>query len=60
MNIYARQIKILEQKINQLVSTKPVSQDQMMEVFSLQSEVKRLRRLEWDEIYETVKLEEDR
>lgn len=58
--MYARQIKILEQKINQLVSTKPVSQDQMMEVFSLQSEVKRLRRLEWDEIYETVKLEEDR
>jgi hypothetical protein len=58
--MYSLQIKILEQKINQLLSNKPLSKDQTIEVVNLQNEVKMLHRLEWDETYETVKIEDDR
>lgn len=58
--MYAKQIKVLEQRIDQLKATKPVTADVMLEIFNLQTEVKKLRKLEWDEIYETVKMENDR
>ena len=58
--MYAKQIKVLEQRIDQLKATKPVTADVMLEIFNLQTEVKKLRKLEWEEIYETVKMENDR
>lgn len=58
--MYAKQIKVLEQRIDQLKATKPVTADVMLEIFNLQTEVKKLRKLEWDEIYETVKMDNDR
>lgn len=58
--MYARQIKILEQRIEHLKSAKPFNQQAVMDMFEMQNEVRKLRRLEWEEIYETVKMEEDR
>ena len=56
---YTQQIKILEQKLEQL-SKVPFEKDNTYKVLQIQSEIKKMRRLEWEENYERVKLEEDR
>ena len=56
---YTQQIKILEQKLEQL-SKVPFEKDNTYKVLQIQSEIKKMRRLEWEEMFERVKLEEDR
>ena len=58
--MYANQIRILEAKLKQLQNSGSCKEQDIMEQFMIQSEIKRLRRLEWQEIYETVKMENDR
>lgn len=58
--MYANQIRILEAKLKQLQNNGSHKEQDIMEQFMIQSEIKRLRRLEWQEIYETVKMENDR
>lgn len=56
---YTHQIRILEAKLKQLEKG-PHTVDNTMRVLHIQSEIRKLRRLEWEENYERVKLEEER
>ena len=56
---YTQQIKILEQKLEQ-VSKTPFDKDHTYKVLQIQAEIKKMRRLEWEEHYERLNLEEDR
>ena len=56
---YTQQIRLLEQKLEQL-SKVPFEKDNTYKVLQIQSEIKKMRRLEWEEMYERVKLEEER
>ena len=56
---YTHQIRILEQKLEQL-SKNPLEKDNTYKVLQIQAEIKKMRRLEWEENYERLKLEEDR
>jgi len=56
---YTQQIRILEQKLQQLTKG-PFDTDNIQKTLEIQSHIRRLQRLEWEENYETVKLEEDR
>ena len=56
---YTQQIRILEQKLEQL-SKGPFDTDNIQKTLEIQSHIRRLQRLEWEENYETVKMEEDR
>lgn len=56
---YAQQIKILEQKLEQL-SRMPSVKDSTDNVLQIQQNLRKLKRLEWEENYERLKLEEER
>jgi len=56
---YTQQIRILEQKLEQL-SKIPFEKDNTFKVMQIQSEIKKMRRLEWEETYERIKMEEER
>ena len=56
---YTQQIKILEQKLEQL-SKVPFEKDNTYKVLQIQSEIKKMRRLEWEENYERLQMEEER
>ena len=56
---YTNQIRILEAKLAQL-NKSPFNSDNTYLVLQLQAEIKKLRRLEWEENYERLKLEEER
>lgn len=56
---YTHQIRILEAKLKQL-ERGPHDKDNVYKVLQIQTELKKMRRLEWEENYERVKLEEDR
>ena len=56
---YTHQINILEAKLKQL-QKEPHTTDNIGKVLTVQAEVKRLRKLEWEENFERLKLEEDR
>ena len=56
---YTQQIHILEQKLEQL-SKIPFAEDHTYKVLQIQAEIRKMRRLEWEENYETIKLEEER
>lgn len=56
---YTQQIKLLEQKLEQL-SKSPFEKDNTYKVLQIQAEIKKMRRLEWEENYERIKMEEDR
>ena len=56
---YTQQIKILEQKLEQL-SKIPFDKDHTYKVLQIQADLKKLRRLEWEENFERLNLEEDR
>jgi hypothetical protein len=58
--MYTNQIRILEAKLKQLQNSGSHKEQDIMDQFMIQNEIKRLRRLEWQEIYETVKMENDR
>lgn len=54
---YTQQIRILEQKLEQL-SKIPFDKDNTYKVLQIQSEIKKMRRLEWEENYERLDLED--
>ena len=56
---YAQQIRILEAKLAQLRKG-PFDTDNIQKTLEIEATIKRLKRLEWIENYETVKMEEDR
>lgn len=56
---YTQQIRILETKLKQL-QRGPHDADSIGKVLQIQTEIRKMRRLEWEENYETLKLEEDR
>ena len=56
---YTQQIRLLEQKLEQL-SKIPFAKDNTYKVLQIQADLKKLRRLEWEENYERVKMEEER
>ena len=56
---YTHQIRILEAKLKQLEKSQS-DLDNTMKVLQIQAEIRKLRRLEWEENYETLKLEEER
>lgn len=56
---YTQQIKILEEKIQQLLKN-PISIDNNLNILKIQAEVKRLRRIEYEELYERINLDEER
>ena len=56
---YTHQIRILEQKLEQLSKT-PFVDDHTYKVLQIQSEIKKMRRLEWEENYERIKMDEER
>jgi hypothetical protein len=56
---YTHQIRILEAKLKQL-ERGPHDSENVYKVLQIQAEIKKMRRLEWEETYERVKLEEER
>jgi ribosomal protein L19E len=56
---YTQQIRILEQKLEQLSKT-PFVDDHTYKVLQIQAEIKKMRRLDWEENYERVHMEEER
>lgn len=56
---YTQQIRILEQKLEQL-SKPPFKKDNTYKVLQIQSEIKKMRRLEWEENYERIKMDDER
>jgi hypothetical protein len=56
---YTQQISILEEKLNQLKQF-PQNSENMLRTWEIESNLRRLKRLEWEEKYESVKLDDDR
>lgn len=56
---YKHQIRILETKLKQL-ERMPNNLENTTKVLQIQSEIRKMRRLEWEENFETVKIEEER
>lgn len=56
---YINQIRILEQKLQQL-SNMPLTKDHTYKVLQIQQDIRKLKRLEWEENFERVNMEEDR
>ena len=56
---YTQQIRILEQKLQQL-GKGPFDSDNIQKTLEIQLHIKRLKRLEWEENYERIKMDEER
>jgi len=56
---YTQQIRILESKLQQL-GKGPFDKDNVEKTLEIQSQIRRLKRLEWEENYERVKIDEER
>jgi hypothetical protein len=56
---YTQQIRILEQKLQQLENSKH-ERDYTYKVMQLELEIRKLKRLEWEENYERIKMDEER
>jgi len=56
---YIQQIRLLEQKLQQLCKG-PFNTDNIQKTLEIESAIKRLRRLEWEENYERIKMDEER
>jgi hypothetical protein len=56
---YTHQIRILEAKLAQLKSKK-LDTDNMVYIWGIEAEIRKLKRLEWEENHERIKIEEDR
>jgi hypothetical protein len=56
---YTQQIRILEQKLQQL-GKGPFDRDNIQKTLEIQNQIKRLQRIEWEENYERIKMDEER
>ena len=55
---YSQQIRILEAKLKQLESSN--DKEDLEKMADIINQLRRLRRLEWEETYERVQLDDDR
>ena len=56
---YTQQISILEAKIAQLKAWEN-NTDNTIKIWAIEAEIRKLKRLEWEENYERVKMDEER
>lgn len=56
---YTQQIRILEEKLKQL-GLGPHDSENIYKVLQIQSEIKKMHRLEWEENHERIKMDEER
>jgi hypothetical protein len=56
---YTHQIRILEAKLAQL-KNKKLDTDNTVHIWGIEAEIRKLKRLEWEENHERIKIEEDR
>jgi len=56
---FTQQIRILEAKLAQLRKG-PFDTDNIQKTLEMESAIKRLKRLEWEEKYETIKMDDER
>jgi hypothetical protein len=56
---YTQQIRILEQKLQQL-GKGPFDKENVEKTLDIQSQIRRLRRIEWEENHERIKMDEER
>jgi len=56
---YTHQIRILEAKLAQLHKSS-AEKDYTFKVLSIQAEIKKMERLEWEENFERIKMDEER
>lgn len=56
---YTQQIRILEAKLVQL-KNRNFDADNTVKIWTIEAEIRKLRRLEWEENYERIKMEEER
>ena len=56
---YKQQIRILEAKLKQLQKSQQ-NVDTIKRIWEIESNLRQLQRLEWEENYERIKMEEDR
>lgn len=56
---YKQQIRILESKLAQLKRGEQISSN-LQQIWEIEANIRKLQRLEWEENYERIKMEEDR
>ena len=56
---YTQQIRILESKLAQLRS-EPFNSNNIQKTFDIEIQIKKLKRLEWEENYERIKMDDER
>ena len=56
---YTQQIRILEAKLKQL-QRNIQGENSLQQIWEIESNLRRLKRLEWEENHERIKMEEDR
>jgi len=56
---YTHQIRILEAKLAQLHKN-PAEKDYTFKVLAIQAEIKKMERLEWEENFERITMDEER
>ena len=56
---YLNQIRILEAKVAQLKNLK-LDTEITVQIWGIEAEIRKLKRLEWEENYERIKMEEER
>ena len=56
---YTQQIRILEEKLQQL-GKGPFDKENVEKTLDIQSQIRRLRRIEWEENHERIKMDEER
>ena len=56
---YTQQIKILEEKLKQL-GKGPFTADNIQRTLTIQGQISKLKKLEWEEKFERINMDEDR
>ena len=56
---YTQQIRILEAKLKQLQKGQQGA-DNLQKAWEIEANIRKLKRLEWEENHERIKMEEDR
>ena len=56
---YTQQIRILESKLAQLRS-EPFNSNNIQKTMDIEIQIKKLKRLEWEENYERIKMDDER
>jgi len=57
--MYTQQIRILEAKLDQL-KNKKFDTNNTLHIWGIEAEIRKLKRLEWEENHERIKMDEER